>query len=195
LAVRELYSFLEWHGFKKGIVLLDNNEAINWIIFNKSRKLGCLHQSLISIDVKLQYIPRRYNIAHSIAHSNRYVPSRNILSIDRDHLSGLINYPDYELDLAVFEEFRKSQPKKTRSFHQYQRSLNKKIWLGDLIEEEEEYKLYAYYDLRIKVLDTIIVSVTKEHYVNLLNHYRIIRKKKKLSRLKRKSINSSTVSI
>jgi hypothetical protein len=192
LAVRELYSFLEWHGFEKGIVLLDNKEAINWIIFNKSKKLECLHKSLASIDVKLQYIPRRYNVAHSIAHSNRYVPSRMVTSIKRDHLAKLIDFPDYTLDIATYENFRKSHHKKTRNFHQYQRSLNKKIWLGELIEEGEDYKVYAFYNLRIKVLNNTIVSVSEEQFVTLKNHYNVIRKKKKLSRIRRKLINTSS---
>ncbi|WP_175990482.1 hypothetical protein [Bacillus sp. Marseille-Q1617] len=192
LAVKELYSFLQYHGFEKGIVLLDNKEAINWIILNKSKRLEGLHQCLASAEVELQYIPRRYNIAHSLAHSNRYVPSSNVKSINRDHLSAFMNFPEYNLNIEVYEEFRKLYPKKTRCYHKYQKALNKKIWLGNVIEEGKDYSVYAYYDLRIKVSNDNIVSVSKEQFVSLKNHYTVIRNKKKLSRVKRKVINTSS---
>jgi hypothetical protein len=186
LAVKELLAFLQYYRFEKGVILTDNKATINSVKHDKEGILHGMYEVVHKMGIKIEYIPRRYNIAHDIAYCGSFVPSEKLSEIRRDYLESLQAYPDYYLDISVYESFRNALPHKNKSFHRYQRSINRKIWLGILIEEDEVSKVFAYYDQRIKVVNDTVVSFSFADFVTIVHHYRIMNKKRKLSRAKRR---------
>ncbi|WP_352523306.1 hypothetical protein [Heyndrickxia oleronia] len=43
--------------------------------------------------------------------------------------------------------------------------LNKKIWLGDLVEDSDGVKVYTIHDKRIKVYEDTIVKISKVDFI------------------------------
>ncbi|MFP3472144.1 hypothetical protein R0J90_19020, partial [Micrococcus sp. SIMBA_144] len=83
------------------------------------------------------------------------------------YLSFLEEYPNYYVEVAVYEAYRNTKPKKLKSFHKYQRSINKKIWLGNILIENDDTKVFGFYEYRIKVFKDTIVSVNVMDHVNI----------------------------
>jgi hypothetical protein len=179
-------AFLQYYRIEKGVILTDNKATINSITHDKEGILQGMFDILHTMGIKILHIPRRYNIAHDIAYCDIFVPSVKLSKIRRDYLESLKDYPDYYLDVSVYKSFRNALPHKNKSFHRYQRSINRKIWLGILIEEDEVSKVFAYYDQRIKVENDTVVSFSIADFVTIIHHYRIMNKKRKLSRAKRR---------
>ncbi|MGD6849611.1 hypothetical protein [Rossellomorea aquimaris] len=178
-------AFLQYYRIEKGVILTDNKATINSITHDKEGVLQGINDIVHKMGIKIKHIPRRYNIAHDIAYCDIFVPSAKLSKIRRDYLQSLKDYLDYYLDVSVYERFRNELPHKNKSFHRYQRSINRKIWLGILIEEEDDGKTFAYYDQRFKVVDDTVVSFSLANSVTIVHHYRIMNKKRKLSRAKR----------
>ncbi|WP_201714252.1 ribonuclease H family protein [Rossellomorea arthrocnemi] len=186
LAVKEILAFLQYYRIESGVILTDNKATINSITHDKEGIFQGVNENVQEMGIKILHIPRRYNIAHDIAYCDTFVPSVKLSEIRRDYLESLKDYPDYYLDISVYESFRNALPHKNKSFHRYQRSINRKIWLGILIEEDEVSKVFAYYDQRITVVNDTVVSFSFADFVTIIHHYRIMNKKRKLSRAKRR---------
>jgi hypothetical protein len=192
LAVKELLAFLQYYRIEKGVILTDNKATINSITHDKEGILQGMFDIVHKMEIKIEHIPRRYNIAHDIAYCGSFVPSEKLSEIRRDYLKSLKDYPDYYLNVSVYESFRSALPHKNKSFHRYQRSINRKIWLGTLIEEDAG-KIFAYYDQRIKVVNDTVVSFSLANSVTIVHHYRIMNKKRKLIRAKRRHRNKQLI--
>jgi hypothetical protein len=193
LAIGELCSFLKWYGFRNGVILLDNQGTKEAIERNKKGIYKQINNFLNSHSIKLQFIPRRYNLAHNIAYNDKYVKSEVVSSINPTFLSFIIDYPDYYVDVPVFEKYRKMHPRKSKSFHKFQKGINQKIWLGETIFNENDISVYAYYDLIIILFKGTVIEISQAIAVKISNHYRVIRRKKKYSKAKRKYLKSGNV--
>jgi hypothetical protein len=179
ISIIELNSFLEHYQFDNGVIHIDNRKAISIIRKNRGWTKG-LEKSLQSKRVDITYLPRRYNIAHRIAYRDRFVKSVLVSDVKRKNLPE--DFPNYKLSFELYEELKKSKPQKIIQYHKTQINLNKKIWLGSLLEKGEDYEVYAYYKLRIRVRNRVIVTISKADHVSLISHYKIIKRKRKLSR-------------
>ncbi|MBM7587928.1 hypothetical protein JOC86_004503 [Bacillus pakistanensis] len=183
LAIYELSSFLLHYKLCDGVIFIDCKEAKNWIKRRKGKGIPkSLYRSLRAINVGFQIIPRIYNIAHIICNKGSYIPSNSVSSINRNYYKRIENYPNYRVSLSVYLNYRGGTNKR-KTIHKYQKSLNEKIWLGELVREKGDARVFAYYDLRIMVNREGIVKVWAVNYVNLNNHQIVMEQKNRLEQL------------
>lgn len=188
LAFKELVSFLDNHNFENGIVLFDSNCIKSHLkktgyISNKTKEI------IKRLKVRTQIIPRKYNIAHQVCSGNKPLESTPIYKINRHYYKDVKEFPDYFLQLSVLAEYRQIYNKRFATFHEAQMKLNKKIWLGDLVEDSDGVKVYAIHDKRIKVHEDTIVKICKVDFVQIGNHWRVIRKREKLQKILDEKVN------
>lgn len=194
LAIAELLSFLCYYNIRDGLLLFDSN-GVKKQLRRKKRKLlkhtpkDTYYKSLKILNVRTQVIPRRLNLAHRVCYENKYFASHPISSINRNCYQNITNYPDLYLQPSVLEEYRQLYNKRYATFHEAQMKLNKQIWLADLVEELGDLKVYAIHDKRIRVFGETIIKINKVNYVDIGNHWRVIRRGKKLQKRLNENIN------
>lgn len=192
LALSELLAFLNYYNLKKGTILLDSKavkiqlkkECKN----NKVRKRGRnnrrnlpkgIYKVLERLQVKTQLITRTRNVAHKVCHMEEFMLSTPISKVNRKYYQALETYKDYFMQQSVLDEYRKLHNNPSATFHEAQINLNKEIWLADLVEDTEMTKVYEIHEKRIKVVHDTVVKLWKVNYVQIGNHRRVIKKKKK----------------
>lgn len=187
MAISELLSFLSYYNIRDGLLLIDSN-GVKKQLRKKSRKLDKhipkdTYKALRSLNVRTQVIPGKFNLAHRVCYENKYFTSHPISLINRRYYQKIANYPDYFMQLSVLEEYRQLYNKRFATFHEAQMKLNKKIWLGDLVENLDGVKVYQLHDKKIKVHGDTIIKITKVNYVQIGSHWRVMRRRKKFSNL------------
>ncbi len=188
LAFKELVSFLDNYNFENGIVLFDSN-----CIKSHLKKTGYISKKTKEIikrlNVRTQIIPRKHNIAHQVCSGNKPLESTPIYNINRHYYKEVKDFPDYFLQLSVLAEYRQIYNKHFATYHEAQMKLSKKIWLGDLVEDSNGIKIYAIHDKRIEVHEDAIVKISKVNYIHIGNHWRVIKKRKKLKKMLGEKVN------
>lgn len=187
LAFYELLFFLDYYNMKKGLIVFDAqyietqiNKAdskLHNIIPNNTKDI------LQKLQIRTQLIPRKLNIAHKICYADKFQPSSNVSSINRSYYSAVPNYPEYYMKLSVLSEYRQFYKKQSATLYEAQMKLNKIIWLADLIEDIDGIKRYAIHDKRIVVKEDTIVKISKVNYVQIGNHWRVVRRRTKLKKM------------
>ncbi|MGG3940963.1 hypothetical protein ABEV54_05805 [Peribacillus psychrosaccharolyticus] len=182
-ALLELTQFLEYYGLDKGTILFDSGN-VEYGFKNKKGKLykAVLYQvdhSLEKLKVRTQLIPRKLNKAHRICNEKQFRASSIISAVSRDRYSSLGGFPDYYLSISAYNSYKELK-KKRISFAGAYRKLNEKIFVGELEFDLDDNKIYAFYDIRIKVFQDTIVSISKVNFVVRKHHWRAMKKKRKL---------------
>lgn len=193
LALSELLVFLNYYNFKNGTILLDS-EAVKIQLKkerknNKVRKRGRknrlylpkgVYKVLERLQIRTQLITRTRNVAHKVCHHKKeFMLSTPISKVNREYYQGLKTYQDYFMQQSVLNEYRKIHNNPSATFHEAQINLNKEIWLADLVEDTEMTKVYEIHEKRIKVVHDTVVKLWKVNYVQIGNHRRVIKRKKK----------------
>lgn len=163
MTIAETLSFLQYYNLKNGVLLLDAN-GVKKQLRRKSRKLvqhipKDTYKALRSLNVRTQLISRKYNLAHRVSYENRYFTSHPISIINRSYYRNIPDFPQYFMQPSVLKEYRQLYNKPFATFHEAQMKLNKKIWLGDLVEDLDGIKVYQLHDKQIKVHGDIIVKI------------------------------------
>lgn len=187
LAINEFLSFVQYYKLKKGLILFDSN-GVKSQLKKKGRKIHKylpknVKKTLQSLQIRTQVIPRKWNLAHTICYRDRFLASSRVSDINRSYYSQLPDYPEYFLQPSVLEEYRSSYKKTSATFHEAQTRLNKKIWLADLLEEEDDVKVYVIHDRKIKVHKDTIVKISKVNHAGIGNHWRVKRRRAKLKKI------------
>ncbi|KEZ47161.1 ribonuclease H family protein [Metabacillus indicus] len=187
LAIAELLSFLRYYDISDGLLLFDSN-GVKRQLKSKNRQIHKYihkdtYKQLRLLNVRTQLINRKYNLAHKICHCDEYLPSRSISMINRMYYQHIVNYPDYFLQPSVLQEYRQIYNKRLASFHEAQMNLNKKIWMADLIEENGDIKNFEIHDKRIQVYGDTIIKLSRINYVRISEHWRVVRRRKKLKKM------------
>ncbi|RVT65294.1 hypothetical protein [Niallia taxi] len=187
LAICELISFLEYYNLKKGLIVFDSDSVKHQMKKNRKKIFNNIliniEDSIRELQLRTQVIPRKLNVAHKLSYQEKFRPSAIISEINRSYYDKVPNYPEYYMQLSVLSEYRQIYNKRLASFHVAQMSLNKKIWLADLVEDLNDIKIFAIHDRRIKVVKDTVVKIWKVNYVQISNHWRVIRRRKKLKKL------------
>ncbi|MEH7082777.1 hypothetical protein V7139_08585 [Neobacillus drentensis] len=187
LAFKELISFLDYYNFEGGLILFDSNGLKSHLKRSRRKTNKYLSKDtkeiLRRLNVRTQVIPRKYNVAHQVCSKNKLLKPNPISSIKRHYYQKVENFPDYHLQLSVLEEYRQIYNKRSTTFHEVQMKLNKKIWLADLIEDLEGVKVYQNHDKRIRVHRDTIVKISKVNYVQIGNHWRVMKRRIKLKKI------------
>ncbi|MCM3706432.1 hypothetical protein M3205_11970 [Cytobacillus firmus] len=187
LAINELLSFLRRYNFRDGLLLFDSN-GVKKQLKRKNRQIHKYipkdtYRELRGLNVRTQLINRKLNMAHRISRCDKYLPSQPISLINRKYYQSIENYPDLYLQASVLKEYREIYNKRSATFHEAQMKLNKKIWLADLVEENGEMKIYEIHDKRIHVYGDTIIKLSRINYVRISNHWRVVRRRKKLKKM------------
>lgn len=188
MAFNELLSFLNYYDMKKGIVFFDAESIMIQLKHVSGKKQNKLITNnsidiLGKLQIITQLIPRKLNVAHKICYEDKFQLSIKVSSINRLFYSEVPNYPEYYMHLSVLSEFRQIYEKQSATLYEAQMKLNKIIWLADLVEDIDGKKIYAIHDKRIHVSEETIAKIRKVNYVHIGNHWRVMRKSKKLKKL------------
>lgn len=187
LAICELVSFLEYYNMEKGLIIFDSNSAKHlmkqkrWKVYNYMPRN--IVEAIRKLKIRTQVIPRKFNVAHKLSYQEKFRPSATISSLNRSYYNKVPDYPEYYLQLSVLSEYRKIYNRRFATFHEVQMNLNKKIWLAYLLEEHGDFKIYEIHDRRIHVYKDTIVKITRVNYIRISNHWRVLRRRKKLEKL------------
>lgn len=165
LAIAELLSFLKYYNMRKGLIFFDSN-GVKSQLKKRGRKIHNYlpkdtKQTLNNQQIRTQVIPRKYNLSHRICNEDKFFKSNIVSEINRSVYDSVPAYPDYFMQLSVLEEYRVIFNKPFATLHEVQIKLNKKIWLGKLVDDLEGVKVYQLYDKRIKVHGDTIIKITK----------------------------------
>ncbi|WP_419883937.1 hypothetical protein ACN6MY_10895 [Peribacillus sp. B-H-3] len=184
LAFAELVSFLKYYNITKGIILFDS-DYVKSRLKKKNKRLRRRGEkrTLSTQQIRTQLIPRKINVAHSLSYEDKFVISNPISTINRSYYHRVPAYPEYLMQLSVLDEYRQLYNKRFATFHDVQMNLNKKIWLADLDEEIGDIKIFEIQDKRIVVYRDTIIKLSRANYVRISNHWRVIRRRRKLKRL------------
>lgn len=180
LAFCELLSFLDYYNMEKGVIVFDATSIESQINKGKSKDTK---DTLENLQIRTQLIPRKLNVAHKICYRDKFQPSSKVSSINRSFYSSVPNYPEYYMQLSVLSEYRKLYEKQSATLYEAQMKLNKIIWLADLFEDIDGIKRYAIHDKRIVVKGDTIVKISRVNYVQIGNHWRVMRRSRKLKEI------------
>ena len=162
LAINELLSFLEYHKFYEGIILMDCNEVKKHLFKRKSKLSQLLEKNfkltLKKLNVRTQLIPRKYNLAHQVCNSKKFIRSECISQIKRYDLQLQTNSTQFLLDFSAYLSYIKLIGK-NRPYHIAVRKLNKHIRLGEQLSEPDGSIIYKYYNRRLEVKDNTIKAI------------------------------------